>query len=141
MARNMQIGRKSSGALGFSLLELMVVLAIITILLGMATVFYQHAMLNANEAVLKTDLRAMREAIQHYTMDKKAAPQSLDDLVTGTYHYLREIPVDPITRKKDWKVDMEDVLLSVDQSTTGISDVRSSSGAISPNTNTAYSTW
>lgn len=116
----------------------MVVIAIITILLGMAAVRYQRSVLNAREAVLRSDLHDLREAIQHYTMDKLAAPQSLDDL-KGTY--LHEIPVDPITQRKDWKVEMEDILLSVDQTTTGISDVHSASAAVSPNTNTAYSTW
>jgi general secretion pathway protein G len=124
---------------GFTLLELMVVMAIILILLGMAAVKYQRSVLNAREAVLKSDLRAMREAIEHYREDKLAAPQSLDDL-KGTY--LHEIPTDPITQKKDWKTQSsDDVLLSPDQTTTGITDVHSASEAISPSTNTAYSTW
>jgi general secretion pathway protein G len=123
---------------GFTLLELMVVIAIIVILLGMATVRYQRAVLNAREAVLKTDLRAMREAIDNYTMDKLAAPQSLQDLVDT---YLHEIPTDPITQKKDWKTESEDVLLSPDQTTTGITKVHSASEAISPSANTPYSSW
>ncbi|HEV3219272.1 MAG TPA: prepilin-type N-terminal cleavage/methylation domain-containing protein [Candidatus Acidoferrales bacterium] len=134
----MQTGRNELGKRGFTLLELMVVIAIIVILLGMATVRYERTVLSSREAVLKTDLRAMREAIEHYTMDKLAAPQSLDDLV-GTY--LHEIPIDPITQRKDWKTQSDDVLLSPDQTTTGVTDVHSSSGAISPNTNTPYSSW
>jgi general secretion pathway protein G len=123
---------------GFTLLELMVVIAIIVILLGMATVRYQRAVLNAREAVLKSDLRSIREAIEHYTMDKLAAPQSLQELVDT---YLYEIPTDPITQKKDWKTESEDVLLSPDQTTTGITKVHSASEAISPSTNTPYSSW
>jgi hypothetical protein len=80
----------------------------------------------------------MREAIEHYTMDKLAAPQSLDDL-KGTYLY--EIPVDPITNRRDWKTETTDTLLSPDQTTTGIGDVHSNSQGISPNTNTPYSSW
>jgi general secretion pathway protein G len=138
MGRNMRTGKKQERMNGFSLLELMVVMAIIMILLGMAAVHYQRPQLNAKETVLRVDLRAMREAIEHYTMDKLAAPQSLDDLV-GTY--LREIPVDPISNRKDWKTETSDMLLSPDQTTTGISDVHSGSDGISPNTNTPYSSW
>ncbi len=138
MGRNMRTGKKQPRRRGFTLLELMVVIAIIVILLGMAAVRYQRTQLNAKEAVLRADLRAMREAIEHYTMDKLAAPQSLDDLV-GTY--LREIPVDPITQRRDWKTKSDDVLLTPDQTSTGITDVYSGSDAISPNLNTAYSSW
>ena len=138
MGPNMRTGRTQRRQRGFTLLELMVVMAIILILLGMAVVRYQRTVLNAREAVLKNDLRALREAIEHYTMDKLAAPQSLDDLV-GTY--LHDMPIDPITQKKDWKTQTDDVLLSPDQTTTGITDVHSASGAISPNTNTPYSSW
>lgn len=134
----MRTGRKPAAERGFTLLELMVVIAIITILLGLAAMKYERAVLNAHEAVLRSDLRTMREAIEHYTMDKLAAPQSLDDLV-GTY--LHEVPIDPITQRKDWRTQSDDVLLSPDQTTTGITDVHSASDKISPSTNTAYSTW
>jgi general secretion pathway protein G len=125
---------------GFTLLELMVVIAIIVILLGMATVSYRRTVLNSREAVLRTDLRAMREAIENYTMDKLAAPQTLNDLL-GTYLHGTELPTDPITQHKDWKTRSDDVVLSPDQTTTGITDVYSASEAISPNTNTPYSSW
>jgi len=134
----MRTGKTDARNLGFTLLELMVVIAIITILLGMAAMRYQRTQLQAKEAVLKYDLRIMRQAIEQYTMDKLAAPQSLDDLV-GTY--VREIPVDPITQRKDWKPVTDDVLLTPDQTISGITDVHSASEATSPNTNTPYSTW
>ncbi len=126
---------------GFTLLELMVVIAIIVILIGMAAVHYEHSVMSAREAVLKSDLRAMREAIENYTADKLAAPQSLDDL-KGTY--LHEIPIDPITHKNDWTTVPEDdsVPLNPDQpSASGIGNVHSASEAISPTTNTPYSSW
>ncbi len=124
---------------GFTLLEMMVVMAIIIILLGLAAGQYQRSVLRSREAVLKQDLRVMREAIQQYTLDKLAAPQSLEDMVSAGY--MREVPTDPITQQKNWKVDTEDILLSPDQTTTGISDVHSASDAISPFENTAYSSW
>jgi len=124
---------------GFTLLELMIVLAIIVIILGMAAGRYQQSIVKAKEAVLHQDLRVMRDAIQQFTLDKQAAPQSLDDMVSAGY--MREIPTDPITQRKDWQVETSDVLLSPDQTTTGITDVQSSANYISPFENTPYSSW
>lgn len=133
--RTKRIGRPA----GFTLLELMVVIAIILVLLGLAVGGYQRSHLRAKEAALKQDLLVMRQAIQQYTLDKQAAPQSLDDLVTAGY--IREIPTDPITRKKDWRVDFENVLLSPEQTTAGISDVHSVSDQVSSFEQTPYSSW
>ena len=127
------------GMLGFTMLELMVVIAIIMILLGLAAGKYQRSMLRSKEAVMKQDLRVMRDAIQQYTLDKEAAPQSLDDLVSAGY--LRQVPTDPITLQRDWVTVTDDVLLSPEQTTVGISEVHSASNEISPFENTAYSSW
>lgn len=126
-------------ARGFTMLELMVVIAIILVLIGMAAGRYERSIVRAREAVLKQDLQTMRSAIQQYTLDKATAPQSLDDLVSAGY--LREIPVDPMTRTRDWHVDFENVLLSADQEGTGISDVHSNSDAVSSFESTPYSSW
>ena len=126
------------------MLELMVVIAIIMILLGLAAGKYQRSLLRSKEAALKQDLWVMRQAIQQYTLDKDAAPQSLDELVDhkdGNGGYLREVPLDPITQRADWVPVTEDVLLSPEQTATGISDVHSASNETSPFTNTAYSSW
>src|SRR5208283_5735547 len=85
---------------GFTIIELMIVMLIISILVGMAVVMYDRTVQHAREAVLKQDLQTMRQAIDNFTMDKQQAPQSLDDLVTA--HYLREIPVDPVSQQRDW---------------------------------------
>jgi len=124
---------------GFTLLELLIVISIIFILIGMAVGRYDRAQLRAREAVLRTDLQTMRSAIDNFTLDKQAAPQSLEDLVTEKY--LREIPVDPITHAKDWVLQYEDVALSPTQSGSGITDVHSASTGTSPFENTAYNTW
>jgi general secretion pathway protein G len=121
------------------MLELMVVIAIILILLGMAAGRYQRSILRSREAVLHQDLRVMRDAIQQYTLDKEAAPQSLTDLKDGGY--LPQVPVDPITQQRDWVTVSEDILLSPEQTTVGISDVHSASNETSPFENTAYSSW
>lgn len=124
---------------GFTLIELMIVIFIILILLGMAAQRYEMSVKKARESVLKNDLLVMRQAIDNYTLDKQAAPQSLDDLQQAGY--LREVPLDPMTQKKDWVPDYENVVMSPDQVTTGITDVHSASALTSPFTSTAYSTW
>lgn len=124
---------------GFTLIEMLIVITIIFILIGMAAGRYERSVLRAREATLKQDLFVMRQAIQQYTLDKQAAPSSLDDLVQAKY--LQQIPTDPITRTKTWHVDMEDVLLTPEQTATGMTDVHSTSDAVSLFENTAYNTW
>lgn len=124
---------------GFTMLELMVVIAVILVLVAMAAGSYQRSLVRSREAVLKQDLATMRNAIQQYTLDKEMGPSSLDDLVSAGY--MREVPTDPITRERIWHTNFEDVLLSPDQSTTGVTDVHSTSDAISPFESTPYSSW
>jgi general secretion pathway protein G len=131
--------RQDSSNAGFTLIELMIVITIILILIGMAAQRYGLTIEHSREAVLKHDLQVMREAIDNYTLDKQAAPQSLDDLQQAGY--LRDIPVDPITRAKDWVPQFDNVVMSPDQVTTGIVDVHSSSGRTSPFDGTPYNTW
>ena len=126
---------------GFTLIELMIVVSIIMILIGIAAGMYQRSVIRAKEATLRSDLSVMRQAIDHYTLDKEAAPQALEDLVNPQSQYLREIPTDPITNAKDWHVDFGDTVMSPDQSTTGIVDVHSNSEKVSPFDGSAYNTW
>jgi len=126
------------GHSGFTLIELLVVISIILILVTIAVGAYNRALIRSREAVLKDDLKTMRSAIDHFTMDKEAAPQSLDDLVP---QYLRAIPVDPITNDKNWVPDVEPVVLTPDQAGSGITNVHSASDKVSPFENTAYNTW
>ncbi|MGC2695682.1 MAG: type II secretion system protein [Candidatus Angelobacter sp.] len=124
---------------GFTLIELIIVCAMISILLGVMVPIYKIHILHANEAVLKEDLYNMRTAIDQYTQDKGKAPQALDDIVTAGY--LHAVPKDPFTHAADsWQVVQEDVLESIDQTAPGISDVKSGSSLISSE-GTAYSSW
>jgi general secretion pathway protein G len=124
---------------GFTMIELMIVIAIIFILLGIAAGRYQMTIQHSREAVLRHDLQVMREAIDNYTLDKEAAPQSLDDLQQAGY--LREIPIDPMTGQKDWVADFDNVVMSPDQTTTGMTSVHSNSQQNSPFDHTSYGTW
>ena len=87
------------GSRGFTLIELLVVLALISILASMAVVQYRNSVQRAQEAVLKTDLFRMRDAIDQYYADKNKYPASLEALVSEGY--LRKIPEDPITKTSD----------------------------------------
>jgi general secretion pathway protein G len=130
--------KKRSGGRGFTLIELMIVMAIILILIGIAAGNYQRHVLRAKEVVLKSDLQEMRKAIDNFTMDKQAAPQSLEDLAP---QYLHVIPTDPITSNKDWTPVVDSVVLTPDQASSGITDVHSASDKVSPFENTPYNTW
>jgi len=70
---------------GFTLLELMIVITIILILATLGAGRYEQSVTRAKEAALKQDLFVMRQAIQQFTLDKEAAPSSLDDIVTAGY--------------------------------------------------------
>jgi general secretion pathway protein G len=146
MARLTPTGRNGGGLTrrrflwpaGFTLIELMIVMAIIVILISVAVPFYQKSIIRAKESVLHNNLFAMRNAIDEYTYDKQKAPQNLQDLVTEGY--LRDIPKDPVAGGTDWKVIMEDAGQAVSSSEPGIFDVRSASDKTSME-GTPYSDW
>ena len=84
---------------GFTLIELLVVISLISILAAMAVVQYRNSIQRTEEAVLKTNLFRMRDAIDQYYADKGKYPSSLDALVSE--QYLRKIPDDPFTKTAD----------------------------------------
>ena len=131
--------RNGERRFGFTLIELMIVMAIIAILISIAIPVYNRAITRARESVLKNNLFTMRTVIDEYTYDKGKAPQNIQDLVSEGY--LRIIPVDPMTGSSDsWKVIMEDALTAVNQTEPGIFDVRSGSDKTSLE-GTPYSEW
>jgi general secretion pathway protein G len=134
---------RSDGArpsLGFTLLELMIVIFVMLILVSIAVPNFRSSVQRSREAVLRQNLFTLRDLISQYTLDKQKAPQSLDDLVTAGY--LKQIPKDPITDQTDWVVEQaEDTVMSADeQDQGGIDDVHSASNAAGLN-GTAYNTW
>jgi general secretion pathway protein G len=133
------VSRIRNQSAGFTLMELMIVMAIIGILMLVAVPRFTSAIKMAKESVLKEDLHVMRAAIDSYTMDKQKAPQSLEELITDGY--LKAVPVDPFTQSKDtWVTDSNGALYSVDQTESGIDDVHSGSQEQSTG-GQAYSTW
>ncbi len=124
---------------GFTLIELMVVMAIISVLLSIALPIYQKSIIRAKESVLRNNLFTLRTMIDEYTIDKQKAPESLQDLVSEGY--LRQIPQDPITTSdQTWKVIMEDTPVGNSSNPPGVFDVRSGSDKTALD-GTAYSDW
>ena len=124
---------------GFTLIELMVVMAIISVLLAIALPIYQKSIVRAKESVLRNNLFTLRSMIDEYTIDKQKAPESLQDLVSQGY--LRQVPQDPITGSdQTWKLIMEDTPIGGSNNPPGIFDVRSGSDKTALD-GTPYADW
>lgn len=124
---------------GFTLIELMIVLTVISIMVSIAVPLYQKSIIRAKESVLRNNLFTLRTVIDEYTYDKAKAPQSLKDLVDAGY--LRQIPIDPMTGSPEtWRLEMEDATSSANQNEPGIFEVKSSSDKKALD-GTNYSDW
>jgi general secretion pathway protein G len=133
------MGRIKKQDAGFTLVELMIVMAIIGVLSMVAVPSYISAIKHAREAVLKEDLHTLRAAIDSYTMDKQKAPQSLDDLIQDGY--LKSVPEDPMTKSNTtWVTETSDSLHSLDQTDPGIDDIHSGSDEAGSD-GQPYNTW
>jgi general secretion pathway protein G len=131
--------RTRTGNAGFTLIEIMMVMAIVSILVSVAVPLYQKALVRSKETILRQNLFTLRTVIDEYTYDKQKAPQTLDDLVQAGY--LRKVPIDPITQTETtWKLIMEDATNTVNQTEPGIFDVRSGSDKTSLE-GTPYTEW
>lgn len=120
---------------GFTLVEIMVVMAIVVTLLAIAVPFYTTSIVRAKEAVLMNNLFTMRSVIDQYTYDREEPPQSLEDLVREGY--LRDVPLDPFTESRDsWEV----ITDSGPTGQSGVFDIRSGSDRTGLG-GTAYNEW
>ena len=127
-----------NGRRGYTLIELIIVMAIISVLVSIAVPLYQKSLIRTKESLLKNNLFTLRTVIDEYTFDKQKAPQTLQDLVTNGY--LRAVPLDPIEGNDQWTIIMEDAGQAVNSSDPGIFDVRSGSEKIGLD-GTHYSEW
>jgi general secretion pathway protein G len=132
----MRVFRRSSG---FTLIELMIVMALIVILAGIGLAVYGNSVTRAKEATLKEDLFRMRDSIDQYYADKNKYPGSLSALVEDKY--LRTVPVDPFTNSADsWQTTMSEADPSNPSAEPGIYDVKSGSDQMALD-GTPYSQW
>lgn len=101
---------------GFTLIELVVVMAIIGLLLTIALPRYMHSIDRGKEQVRAQNLAVMRDAVDKFYGDNGVYPDTLDELVTR--HYLRAIPVDPVNGDDKWAV-----VASPDDTKPGVYDI------------------
>jgi len=133
MGQNTGIGEWTAReANGFTLIELMIVVAIVGILATLAIPSYQTSLVKAREAVLRQDLFTLRELLDHHRSDQGKYPPTLDGLVAAGY--LRALPKDPFTNSSGtWQEILE-------PTEGGIFDVFSGSDLVGTN-GTPYNRW
>lgn len=135
-------GKSQNDSRGFTLIELMIVMAIMGILITIAAPNLKQSIVRAREAVLREDLFQIREAIDQYYADNGKYPAALSDLINTqekSKSYLRVIPKDPFTNAEDW------ITVAPEGSgngggESGIFDVHSASPLVALD-GTAYNTW
>ena len=124
---------------GFTLVELLVVISMISILAAMGVVQYRNSVRRTQEATLKKDLFEMRDVIDQYYADKGKYPTSLDALVSDGY--MRAIPIDPITKSTDtWETVPAESDPANPSAEPGIYNVKSGATGASLE-GTPYSEW
>jgi general secretion pathway protein G len=133
--------RRNRRSRGFTLIEMLVVISIIMILLAIAVPRYSHSVQLAKEAKLHQNLTTLNKVIQEFSLDKKRAPQSLDELVQ--YGYIKFIPDDITGSNTTWQTDPEPQDAENtpwDPNNPGIGDVRSGSNETATD-GSVYSSW
>ncbi|MDR1276062.1 MAG: type II secretion system GspH family protein [Candidatus Accumulibacter sp.] len=109
----------SALARGFTLIEMIVAMAVVALLLSIATPRYFSSVDRSRETVLKQNLKVMRDVIDKFYVDQGRYPEALEELVAKKY--LRVLPVDPMTgSEKTWVA-----VASSNPDIPGIADVKS----------------
>ena len=141
MARRIRSGKRlSRRQFGFTLIELMIVMAIVSILVAIAVPIYQKAIIRAKESVLSNNLFTLRTMIDEYTVDKQHAPQTLDDLVSEGYlasdSRRSRSPAPTRPGRSSWKIHRREAITSHPASSMCAAEPRATSLDGSP-----YSEW
>lgn len=84
---------------GFTLIEMLVVMATLALLLAIAAPRYARHVDQARETVLRQNLRGLRDVLDKYYGDRGRYPSELHELVRE--NYLRDLPLDPVTERSD----------------------------------------
>jgi general secretion pathway protein G len=122
---------------GFTLIEMVVVISLVLVLLAIALPMYNNSIQRGKEATLHHNLATLNKAIAEYSLDKKRAPQGLEDLVPG---YIKFIPVDITGRTDSWVPEPEEAEDAINTNELGIKGVHSGSEEKSL-TGDPYSSW
>ena len=137
MKQNSAHGITGPSERGFTLLELMIVMAIMGILVTIAQPNLKQSIVRAKEAVLREDLYQIRDALDQYYADNGKYPTQLADLINTSEKaksYLRDLPKDPFTGAADW------ITIALESDEGGVFDVHSASPLVGSD-GTAYNTW
>ena len=120
--------------LGFTLIELIVVMTIIALLISIAVPRYFHSVDHAKEATLKQTLSVVRVAIDKFYGDNDRYPSSISELVSKKY--IRKLPVDPVTESTEtWVIEAPSM-----DSTGAVFDIKSGAPGKAKD-GTAYADW
>lgn len=127
---------------GFTLIEILIVFALVGLLVGLGLPQYKYATKRAREATLKADLYEMRMMINQYYTDKGKYPLSLQTLIDEGYLY--RIPIDPFTKSSETWIEVQQTLtedeMMMPEIEVGIVDVLSGSNEKAID-GTPYNSW
>jgi general secretion pathway protein G len=130
--------RTGSGQGGFTLLEMITVVAIMSVLVAIALPNYKVSIIQSKESVLREDLYRFRDLIDQYYADKGRYPESLEVLVTDGY--MRKLPLDPMTNQANWELVPAEPDPDNPEEQPGVYDVHSASEQLSMS-GTPYNEW
>lgn len=125
-------------ARGFTLIEMLIVIVVMGVLLALAIPSYNTTITRSKEARLHHNLVTLNNVIQQYSLDKKQAPLTLQDLVDAGY--LKSIPDDITGSNTTWVTEQEDPEKAFNPDQAGITSVHSGSDQTALD-GSAYSSW